>query len=276
MAAELQTSTTAIIGTFNKLTVAKDYELRKVIREAGGKYRVVKNKLAAISGTGTQVEAALKGLKGVNSVAFTAGVAEQSNLIIDLGRWVLREACRQQAEWRAAGLPVVPIAVNVSPQQLLSQPLDLLLAPLSEFGITLDEIEIEITESAMMDRLPSATKVIKSLRASGLHISIDDFGTGHSSLGNLRRLPITCSRSTSPSSKTSTGRGKLLTSWQQSSPWRVPCPSTWWPKGSKPRLRRPCCGPTASRSCRAICSTGRCLARPRANSWQTLPKPAPT
>jgi len=73
LASELETSTTAIIGTFAKLTVAKDFELRKVIREAGGKYRVVKNKLAAISGTGTQVEAALKGLKGVNSVAFTAG-----------------------------------------------------------------------------------------------------------------------------------------------------------------------------------------------------------
>src|ERR1039458_7917069 len=73
LAKELETSTTAIIGTFSKLTVAKDYDLRKVIREAGGKYRVVKNKLAAISGSGTQVEAALKGLKGVNSVAFTAG-----------------------------------------------------------------------------------------------------------------------------------------------------------------------------------------------------------
>src|SRR6202050_1344832 len=73
LAKELETSTTAIIGTFSKLTVAKDYELRKVIREAGGKYRVVKNKLAAISGSGTQVEAALKGLRGVNSVAFTAG-----------------------------------------------------------------------------------------------------------------------------------------------------------------------------------------------------------
>ena len=53
--------------------MAKDFQLRKVIREAGGKYRVVKNKLAAVSGQGTQVEAALKGLKGVNSVAFTAG-----------------------------------------------------------------------------------------------------------------------------------------------------------------------------------------------------------
>ena len=73
LAKELETSTTAIVGTFSKLTVAKDYELRKVIREAGGKYRVVKNKLAAISSKGTRVEDALKGLKGVNSVAFTAG-----------------------------------------------------------------------------------------------------------------------------------------------------------------------------------------------------------
>lgn len=128
--------------------------------------------------------------KGMISPAAFVPVAEQSNLIIDLGRWVLREACRQQAEWRKAGLPVVPIAVNVSPQQLLSQSLDSLLAPLSEFGVSLDEIEIEITESAMMDRLPSATGVIEALRTSGLHISIDDFGTGHSSLGNLRRLPI--------------------------------------------------------------------------------------
>jgi large subunit ribosomal protein L10 len=73
LAKELEGSTTAIIGTFTKLTVAKDFELRKIIREAGGKYRVMKNKLAPIAGKGTNVEAALKGLKGVNSVAFTAG-----------------------------------------------------------------------------------------------------------------------------------------------------------------------------------------------------------
>ena len=73
LAGELESSTTAIVGTFSKLTVAKDFELRKVIREAGGKYRVVKNKLAAVSGKGTKVEAALQGLKGVNSVAFTSG-----------------------------------------------------------------------------------------------------------------------------------------------------------------------------------------------------------
>ena len=73
LAKELEISTTAIIGTFAKLTVAKDFALRKVIREAGGQYRVVKNKLAAVSAQGTKVESALKGLKGVNSVAFTSG-----------------------------------------------------------------------------------------------------------------------------------------------------------------------------------------------------------
>ena len=73
LAKELETSTTAIIGTFAKLTVAQDFALRKVIREAGGRYRVVKNKLAAKAGEGTKVESALKGLKGVSSVAFTSG-----------------------------------------------------------------------------------------------------------------------------------------------------------------------------------------------------------
>jgi len=70
---ELETSTTAIIGTFAKMTVAQDFELRKVIRGAGGKYRVLKNKLAAKAGQGTKVEQALKGLKGVSAAAFTSG-----------------------------------------------------------------------------------------------------------------------------------------------------------------------------------------------------------
>src|ERR1700735_4529099 len=73
LTAELESSTSAIVGTFAKLTVAQDYNLRKVVREAGGKYRVLKNKLAARAAKGTQVEAALQGLKGVSSVAYTAG-----------------------------------------------------------------------------------------------------------------------------------------------------------------------------------------------------------
>ena len=73
MATELEHSTSAIIGSFKGLTASKDFELRKVIREAGGNYHVIKNKLAAKSAEGTKVEAALKGLKGVSSVAYTSG-----------------------------------------------------------------------------------------------------------------------------------------------------------------------------------------------------------
>jgi large subunit ribosomal protein L10 len=73
LAAELESSTSAIVGTFAKLTVAQDYNLRKVVREAGGKYRVLKNKLAGRASKGTKVEAALQGLKGVSSVAYTSG-----------------------------------------------------------------------------------------------------------------------------------------------------------------------------------------------------------
>jgi len=73
MASELETSTSAIIGTFKGMTASKDFELRKVVRAAGGKYHVVKNKLAAKSAEGTKVEAALQGLKGVSSVAYTSG-----------------------------------------------------------------------------------------------------------------------------------------------------------------------------------------------------------
>ena len=73
LAAELQHSTSAIIGTFKGLTASKDFELRKAVRGAGGSYHVVKNKLAARASEGTKIEAALKGLKGVSSVAYTSG-----------------------------------------------------------------------------------------------------------------------------------------------------------------------------------------------------------
>ena len=91
---ELAGSTTAIIGTFSKLTVSKDYALRKVIRETGGKYRVIKNKLAPIAGKGTQVEEALTGLKGVNSVAFTSG--DPVALAKVFAKWVSENAAEYQ------------------------------------------------------------------------------------------------------------------------------------------------------------------------------------
>ena len=86
LAGELATSTSAIIGTFKALTASKDYDLRKTVREAGGSYHVVKNKLAARAGEGTKIEAALKGLKGVSSVAYTSG--DPVALAKALSEWV--------------------------------------------------------------------------------------------------------------------------------------------------------------------------------------------
>jgi large subunit ribosomal protein L10 len=86
LAKELQNSTTAIIGTFAKLTVSQDFALRKVIRGAGGQYRVLKNKLAAKASEGTQVESALKGLKGVSAAAFTSG--DPVELAKAFSKWV--------------------------------------------------------------------------------------------------------------------------------------------------------------------------------------------
>jgi large subunit ribosomal protein L10 len=87
---ELAGSTSAIIGTFAKLTVAQDYELRKTVRAAGGRYRVLKNKLAARASKGSNIEAALQGLKGVSSVAYTSG--DPVALAKALAGWVTENA----------------------------------------------------------------------------------------------------------------------------------------------------------------------------------------
>jgi large subunit ribosomal protein L10 len=90
LAAELEHSTSAIVGTFAGLTASKDFELRKAVRGAGGSYHVVKNKLAARAGEGTKIEAALKGLKGVSSVAYTSG--DPVALAKALATWVKENA----------------------------------------------------------------------------------------------------------------------------------------------------------------------------------------
>jgi large subunit ribosomal protein L10 len=90
LAKELENSTSAIIGTFSKLTVAQDFELRKTVRQAGGRYRVLKNKLASRAAKGTKIEAALQDLKGVSSVAYTSG--DPVALAKALSTWVADNA----------------------------------------------------------------------------------------------------------------------------------------------------------------------------------------
>lgn len=118
-------------------------------------------------------------------------VAEEAGLILPIGEWALREACRQAARWRSIGLGSVALAVNLSAIQLLRQDTSALLeALLAEHDLPAAAIELELTESSLMASGAAAAARLQSLRELGVSIALDDFGTGYSSLSYLRRFPI--------------------------------------------------------------------------------------
>jgi len=114
-------------------------------------------------------------------------LAEENGLIGDLGEWVLREACREAASWPKP----LRIAVNVSPAQFRTGDLaGMVHTVLLETGLAPGRLEIEITESVLVDDFPRAVAILRRLRALGVHIAMDDFGTGYSSLKNLQSFPF--------------------------------------------------------------------------------------
>jgi diguanylate cyclase (GGDEF)-like protein/PAS domain S-box-containing protein len=118
-------------------------------------------------------------------------VAEECGLILPIGRWVLREACKQAREWANAGLPMITMAVNISSMEFRDDNfLDRVFAILEETGLDPKWLELELTESVLMKRAESAATVLQTLRAAGVQIAVDDFGTGYSSLSYLRKFPI--------------------------------------------------------------------------------------
>jgi EAL domain-containing protein (putative c-di-GMP-specific phosphodiesterase class I) len=118
-------------------------------------------------------------------------IAEETGLIIPIGEWVLREACRQGRAWLDEGLPGVRIAVNLSARQFLQPDLDGVIARvLDETQFAAGQLELEITESTAMDDVLLTAQILRSLREIGVLIAIDDFGTGHSSLAYLKDFPI--------------------------------------------------------------------------------------
>ncbi len=118
-------------------------------------------------------------------------VAEESGLIIPIGAWVLREVCAQHMRWRAQGLPSPRIAVNLSGRQFLREAPDQLIAHiLEDTGMPPESLELEITESILMDRTDETIVTLQRLKAMGVYLAIDDFGTGYSSLSYLKRFPI--------------------------------------------------------------------------------------
>ncbi|MGZ4403330.1 MAG: putative bifunctional diguanylate cyclase/phosphodiesterase [Gaiellaceae bacterium] len=125
----------------------------------------------------------------INPDAFIP-VAEETGLIAPIGRWVLREACRQLAVWQKAG-HTVGVSVNVSAYQLDRDGLagDVTFA-IAESGVDPSLLTLEITESALMHDVPAAARRLGELKALGIRLAIDDFGTGYSSLAYLRQFPV--------------------------------------------------------------------------------------
>jgi diguanylate cyclase (GGDEF)-like protein/PAS domain S-box-containing protein len=128
---------------------------------------------------------------GLVSPADFIPLAEEMGVISEIGEWVLHTACRQCKHWMDLGLPPVRIAVNVSAQQFVETDVPQVVArALEETGLPPQFLELELTETVLMQRVDEVVGVLKSLRAMGVRISIDDFGTGYSSLSYLKRMPI--------------------------------------------------------------------------------------
>jgi diguanylate cyclase (GGDEF)-like protein/PAS domain S-box-containing protein len=118
-------------------------------------------------------------------------LAEESGLIVSIGAWVLRTACRQIRTWRDAGLPVVPVAVNLSAQQFLQDDLPSLVSDsLEAAGIEPNLLELELTESMLVRNAERTIGILSQLRKMGVSLSIDDFGTGYSSLSYLKQFEV--------------------------------------------------------------------------------------
>lgn len=118
-------------------------------------------------------------------------IAEESGLILDIGRWVIEEACRQHARWRESGLGTVRLAVNIAASQFAQAGfVDMVAAALESSGTAAEYLELELTETAVMKNDETVLSCLHCLRDMGVSLSLDDFGTGYSSLNYLHRFPL--------------------------------------------------------------------------------------
>lgn len=129
--------------------------------------------------------------QGFISPAIFVPVAEECSLIVPIGEWVLRTACRQNYLWQQAGLKPVTVSVNVAGVQFRHQNLQTLVADaLEKSGLAPNRLELELTETSLLEAQDRAGETLAKLKALGVAIALDDFGTGYSSLSHLKRLPI--------------------------------------------------------------------------------------
>jgi EAL domain-containing protein (putative c-di-GMP-specific phosphodiesterase class I) len=118
-------------------------------------------------------------------------IAEESGLILPIGTWVLKTACMQNRAWQLQGMQRFPVAVNLSPRQFAEESLlDDIKSALADSGLEASDLELEITESMVMNDPEQAVNTLRRLKHLGIRVAIDDFGTGYSSLAYLKRFPI--------------------------------------------------------------------------------------
>jgi len=133
------------------------------------------------------------GTLGGISPAHFIPLAEECGLIVPIGRWVLFEACRQARQWQDRGLPPVPVAVNLSAMQFRrADMVATVREALESAGLDARWLELELTESLLMQSGAEVEATLRELKALGIRMSIDDFGTGYSSLAYLKRFPVDC------------------------------------------------------------------------------------
>ena len=185
--------------TFNPVLIEEHAE--RTLLEAGMRrgledsaFSIVYQPLCLPSGKLTSLEALLRfhhpQLGSVPPVRFIP-IAEETQLILPIGRWVLQQVCRQLREWQQAGCEVVPIAVNISAIQFVRNDFCNEVAEiLAEAGVPPSLLELELTESLVMRDFAESARQMQKLKDLGVRIAIDDFGTGYSSLSYLHRLPI--------------------------------------------------------------------------------------
>ncbi|MCE3261003.1 MAG: hypothetical protein K0R43_82 [Pseudoduganella sp.] len=172
---------------------AIENELRGALGR-GEMFLVYQPKMSVASGEISGVEALLRWqhpTMGLIPPGRFIGVAEETGLIVALGRWVINTACAQNKAWQDAGLPPLRVAVNVSARQFRDKALaDEVVEALRRSGLQAQYLELELTESMMMQNADEAVATVQRLKKVGVGLSIDDFGTGYSSLAYLKLFPI--------------------------------------------------------------------------------------
>jgi diguanylate cyclase (GGDEF)-like protein/PAS domain S-box-containing protein len=189
--------------TYSRYTEAMDVSARRRATVSGalrkvldrGELRLVfQPRLHIATSRIVGVEALLRwhGPEGDIPPAQFIPLAEESGTILEIGEWVLREACLKVAKWQHLGLPGLNVSVNVSALQLLRGDFPGVVGRvLGETGLPPGSLELELTESVVMSNAPQSADKLRALRDLGVSLAIDDFGTGYSSLAYLRRLPFT-------------------------------------------------------------------------------------